>query len=665
MSFSPLSMYRSSFPALPSTELHIEGIRSATSPPGEDPADTVLNSATTLLPKAREGSETIIPRPAAPKESWHTASSTLRIWSLILHSLLLAIYLTLVGVWAGGLEHRVTVGLQNQKVASFLVTASTTAFGTIYSALLVLVTQTLSMRRSLQLDQALTATHDNSAAWAGLGAAILHLWKQRVVPAPGSMFAVLSAAVYLSTILGLHITTSSLFSVATFNPSRSFVAGTLGLPAFKSTPDESGVASDPAAIDMDAYASGSLYFLPSIFNSTTSLGLQEGTLYDVLDLTVPSGYATVNATGFNVTCGFLPDMPPLQFSEHDGYWTNISAFEYQIYSTAPGIISRANTASLSNHSIVLYSTIPILDSGGNAGTSVDLSPAMNSSVSSIQIFQCSMSLVSQTAVVDAQSRQIQKLEPDFQKTASTWMPYTGPLDSGNSAAEDATTGNAFIDWWGLWYSWIPVSDFQLDYGPAPTQPFGPPLASIADVYLIQTLNLPAANHSDTLNVTLHDVENALSVVVASMFWTLGHIPPTHRSIPSFSNVVVNGTVYNPGLSDVPKPPILLSGNAIVNETYVAARLELSIISVSTGLAASVTLILLSLLMQRGAKDDKDLPIDGTGMLHSMWLYRNHPELETLLENVEHPTDDNLRAAGMVRTRLVGARLRKQRSCESL
>jgi hypothetical protein len=35
------------------------------------------------------------------------------------------------------------------------------------------------------------------------------------------------------------------------------------------------------------------------------------------------------------------------------------------------------------------------------------------------------------------------------------------------------------------------------------------------------------------------------------------------------------------------------------------------------------------------------------------MYRNHPELDALLEQVEHPTDDNLRAAGLVQTRLVG------------
>jgi hypothetical protein len=52
-------------------------------------------------------------------------------------------------------------------------------------------------------------------------------------------------------------------------------------------------------------------------------------------------------------------------------------------------------------------------------------------------------------------------------------------------------------------------------------------------------------------------------------------------------------------------------------------------------------------------DDKDRLVDGTGILHAIWLYRNYPELDTLLEKVKHPTDDNLRAAGLVQTKSVG------------
>jgi hypothetical protein len=66
------------------------------------------------------------------------------------------------------------------------------------------------------------------------------------------------------------------------------------------------------------------------------------------------------------------------------------------------------------------------------------------------------------------------------------------------------------------------------------------------------------------------------------------------------------------------------------------------------------------LFHRGSTDEKDLSVNGTGILHEIWLYRSHPQLDTLLEQVEHPTDDNLRAAGLVQTRLVGGRVQKER-----
>ncbi|KAJ7803824.1 hypothetical protein B0H14DRAFT_2613027 [Mycena olivaceomarginata] len=69
------------------------------------------------------------------------------------------------------------------------------------------------------------------------------------------------------------------------------------------------------------------------------------------------------------------------------------------------------------------------------------------------------------------------------------------------------------------------------------------------------------------------------------------------------------------------------------------------------------LALASLFSQRDHHEDDNLPLNGTGMLHTIWLYHNHPELKTILEQVEHPTDENLHAAGMVKTRL------KCRGCE--
>ncbi|KAJ7759985.1 hypothetical protein B0H16DRAFT_1688887 [Mycena metata] len=137
-------------------------------------------------------------------------------------------------------------------------------------------------------------------------------------------------------------------------------------------------------------------------------------------------------------------------------------------------------------------------------------------------------------------------------------------------------------------------------------------------------------------VILHDLENTLSSVVASMFWTLGNSPP--QAILKDAD---DGTIQ---ISTTAGGPTLLQGHAEVPVTSVQGRLD-----IAAGLAASVALFLLPLLPSLFLKDrrrDTDVPIDGMGMLHAIWLYRNHPELQTLMEQVDEPTEANLREAGM-------------------
>jgi hypothetical protein len=52
-------------------------------------------------------------------------------FSLVLHSTLIAIHLALLAVWSRGLEHRVIFDLGQQRKVSFLITAITTTFGTV------------------------------------------------------------------------------------------------------------------------------------------------------------------------------------------------------------------------------------------------------------------------------------------------------------------------------------------------------------------------------------------------------------------------------------------------------------------------------------------------------------------------------------------------------
>ncbi|KAJ7479499.1 hypothetical protein FB451DRAFT_1239109 [Mycena latifolia] len=640
-------MSRARFQSLPSKDLHESDDASRNFTPDDDFGQARTASPTALLPTSQKA-----------RNSWIDSSRTLRLASLILHVFLVAIHVVLIGIWATKLEHGLVFSLEHQQIVSFLITAITTTFGTIYSALLVFVTQTLAMRRSLHTEQPLTVTHDSVVAWSGIGSALFQIWNQKAMHT--SVIGVLSVFLYLGSILALHITTPALFALETFSLSRSVLVDTEGLPAY----DPSGYLSGlnlseqlPAAFfdKVFLYTTGSLYYLPYV-NGSASLGLHEGTLYNVPKPNAGIGSVEVGATGFNITCEYLDDLNITRIGgveETDWILTSTNAagplgsLTAGIQSSQPGIISMVTMPA--SRVLVLYSTIPIVDSGNARGGAVDITPPMNSSVSSVQVVVCSQSLVAQTAQVDPQSKIATSVEPRITKNTSTWSPFNELVAN--------TTDNLFIDNWVTWYTSMPPSDFPIDTVETPEY------VSVAALYLIQRLNLHPVNANDTpSSVMLHDLENALSELVASMFWILGHVPPAHTTTFGALGSESQTGRYNISVGQAESPLFLLQGNATVLEESPYTRLDLSIIAIVTGLVASIALALLSLRLYGGGVDLKqDVPILGTGILHAIWLYRNHPELEALLPQVEHPTDDNLREAGMVRTRLVG---RPQRSRES-
>ncbi|KAJ7837059.1 hypothetical protein B0H14DRAFT_2792720 [Mycena olivaceomarginata] len=608
----------------------------------EDYEEPLVDSAT--LRRSRKG--------AGRNIFTMNSGKSLRLLSLCFHCMLVVIHLALVPVWLRKLENRVVFALKYQSMVSFFITAVTQTFGTVYLAVLVLVTQKLSMRRSLVTAQPLTTTHDSTAAWAGIGSAFLCLWHQKAVRS--SITGILSVFLYLGTVLVLHITTPTLFSLETFNSTSTPVVLTEGLPAMNVS-SYNGTFDYNLFLTAQEYIQGSLYYLPYV-DGSTNIGLTGGSLYDVPKTNSAVGTITVRATGFNVTCQFHENVTA-EFFEDDSRWTMTSGGTLLglLPSTQPRIISPTTEHP------TFYSTIPVIDSDNSTGGVVHLDTPMNSTaiVSSVQLFQCFLSLVEQTAVLDAESKKMVALHPEIVKNTSTWHP-------GNPG-QTFPTGNPLFDDWGIWYSTMPSSDF-------PRDPFMPgDFLSLADLYLIQKFNLHPANQTSIPSaVTLHVLENTLSELVATMFWTIGHIVPPYQvqelDIP-LSDIPLRGNqdggfVETYCLGDVENTVMLLSGrDTTATEQSIKIRLDLNIIAISIGLAGSVGLMLLSFqhsLPCAHHETEQDLLIDGTGLLHAIWLYRNQPELELLLEQVALPTDSNLRKAGMVRTRLVGPALAKQR-----
>ncbi|KAF8146354.1 hypothetical protein K438DRAFT_2095287 [Mycena galopus ATCC 62051] len=470
----------------------------------------------------------------------------------------------------------------------------------IYSALLVFITQTLSMRRDLQIHQPLTAVHDNAAAWQGLGSAFLCLWRQMAVPA--SISGVRSAFFFLGNIALLQIAMPNIFVVQTIGVNRSVVVETQGLPSYPISYRDTLESSDP----WTAFARGSLYLLPSILWNATTFGLHEGSLYDVPRPTNTAiGNITINATGFKMTCHSLPQV-------------HVISTEW------------------------LYGArVPIL--------ALDAAKQITGVIPSTgKPFRCTQSIVPQIAVIDATSRKVLEVQPTIHKRSSSWSPVPS-FEAGSNGTRGP---NSFLDNWALWYSAMPKSDL-------PRQTLRPgqyvDQVSVADLHLIKEFNLATADDSKRpSNITLHDFENVLSRIVAGMFWTLGHVPPFHGPVIEGADQVV----LNPPLN----PPTLLKGNVTVNAMIMEAHLAMNNLALNVmkpdscwprNIDSTRRTFPALFTVSQNSPEWGDIAIDGTGVLHTIWLYRNHSELPILLEQIELPIESNLRRAGMVELRLSG------------
>ncbi|KAJ7189814.1 hypothetical protein GGX14DRAFT_580371 [Mycena pura] len=489
---------------------------------------------------------------------------------------------------------------------------------------------------------------DSAATLLRLGSAMVHVCKQRVIPA--SVIGVLSAFLYLGNILALHITIPALFSLQSFNSSRSILVITQGVPVYNlsgyNLSSENGRSE--AEFDIFTQAAGSLSSLPSVLQSTAAVGLHGGTLYDVLEPNPGEGNVTVNATAFNVTCNCLTDFKFQFFPDRGPSWDVISKDGTHLASIdEPWIMSSSVSLPSDTRSVPFYSTTKIVDSSGKEGFQAKITQTLTSAGSlagsniSVELLWCSYALVSQRATVDAQSRQLIGVTPNITKEASFWASPMLSLSVENiTNVDDGFVTTPLIDMAAAFYGSLQSVSMGV---------------SVGDFFVIQELNLLPLSSNQTPRIALHELENALSVLFASMMWT-GNIavPPWYKYTSFLSG------------QDTPVPPSSTGnisglfqsaqGNTTATEHFIQTRLDLSMMAVLAGLVLSITLILLSLpsiIFHKNRGDDQIVPIEGTGFLHSIWLYRNHPELEALLEQVEHPSDNDLREAGMVRISLNG------------
>ncbi|KAF9242065.1 hypothetical protein BU15DRAFT_72996 [Melanogaster broomeanus] len=466
----------------PTEETSLLGIASVQSVSRDKDADPVVDSE-----RVFELPEYAPPQPSGSRRPFFASvmgvatmltsrkTTTASVLCFVLHAFLLLLHLILLALYAAQVEHRLIIPFGTKSnIASTAITITMQSFITGYAAILVLCTQRLALRRNLCLRQTLTATHDLSASWTDLGAALVSLWRQRYVRS--SVFGTISVALYLGAIAVLHVTTSTLLSLQSFNGTETVPVST------------SPAMSDLSGTDVGAYnwadASSVMRLLDRLPDMTV-VGLANNTLYDVLSDTSGMGNTTVNATTFEVTCGSLVD------ARYSGYYSDgsvevtascggnetLSMLLVPMYKNSVQVLNVAFTSglapSLGPH-IVLASTFPVLDSAGNLGSNT------------------------QTTIWDTANRN--------------------------------TGGDPSVDWWVTAFMEAEQSANQTSFY-NPVAGHNQTYYSYTTLYLAELLglsqDLAAVNQSAVPSppITLSQLQNALTTVSAATLWTALHLSP--------------------------------------------------------------------------------------------------------------------------------------------
>ncbi|KAJ7755428.1 hypothetical protein B0H16DRAFT_715079 [Mycena metata] len=576
----------------------------------------------------------------------HHSTNYSRVICLTLHILLVLVHITLLGISFKQKEKTIMFSINLQDTISFWIKFVATALGTIYYSLLLYVMQQQATLSNIRKYCTLTTTHDKLCSWSGIGSSLSTLYNQ--ISLPVSVLATLSITAYLLALSALHVTTPALLSIETFNYSNSFEVPLLGRPQW----------NDSRYNTTLTYVQYVAEFLPWIGNldESQTLGLFNGSLYDISTEFYPGGMANVSAIGFNVTCGYIPWSNAVG-DEFGTFTVTLEPTSEFIYIDAPGpdILAIHDPTNLNetdlgySKSIIGYTTNKLLDSEQHTGFPVIPTKENNSTISYFQIFRCSRGLVQQHGTLDTGTGRIipSSLQPNLQKNHSKWHMYNASGESNNSST--LLEGDS----WAIILETLPFSGMQLSES----------TVGSGDQYLMSQLGLDFVDQNvsnqtaSNRTLYLHDVENALGNLLASVFWIAGHIHQSQLRTnfeESQNDTDLSGgdgqivVVHEPADS-----PVLETGIMTVNQVHTAARLNLNRLGISLGLGLSITLLFLAITFSPKAGTSKPV-LNGMGLLQMIWLFQHHPELGEITEQAEETTEYGLRIAGLVKVRLLDA-----------
>ncbi|KAJ3556627.1 hypothetical protein NM688_g1921 [Phlebia brevispora] len=550
---------------------------------------------------------------------------------IVLHAILVLIYAAILTTYEAGAYNR---PLQlSAAAARTAITIISQAFTIAYCAILVLLTQRITLHDLTKRPQTLTAIHDKTSAWLGLGASLQTLVRQTKLVT--DLLGISMITLYLLFILVVHTTLPGIFSVTTQN-----------VTIFGTYPTTLARQPNVTPLFMNESETGltDLYSILQVYDTLnlTTVGVLDNMLYDIIPTieNASGAGAQVNETTITVDCALLPDVVQTSFtSPANGAGTALYTFRFGggNYSTViypigvnqsiiQGVVTDNLTMPLPNM-LVVASTYPVIDAAGVNATTVSINPmwaqinvdnmfnTQQTVIPSINLFGCNFDVHNSTVDVNSRSRALNQSSAPL--VLQAFISYAPPYTQAFDMSPDVVVFNATINMTG--------SSTQL---------------TVLDEFLQIDI---ATNRNASLytsgSLTVSELNRSLGRAYAALLWYYN----------SATLASLHVTFDQTGDR--------LEGEVSIPCSVLQERLTVNIISLSIGLGASCVLFVLAVAVVLASGDfAKDVVYhDFSGLLPILWFLGNEP----CLAAIDQPDLDALRAAGI--HEVIGTDQRRRRA----
>ncbi|KAF8136907.1 hypothetical protein EV363DRAFT_1155909 [Boletus edulis] len=553
----------------------------------------------------------------------HSGVGGLCRWCYSLHAILCILHLVLLAMLWHHPEHRFTLPFDNSILSSGLSTFLQ-AFYTLYTALLVLITQRLALSASLSRTQTLTTTHDIFEAWGGLGAAALTLWRQTKVAVSTS--ATILVFLYLTCISVLHVASPTIMQFQPYNASQGTVIVS------------NSTWPNPSVNLTSLEWSGTTPIAPLMFGFGSSVlstsGLVNSTLYDTFPRNQAIVKASVNASTIRANCGLLPVLSSADGFVDFTFRASLSAMEnitvgmgvpYEIlflhtaqYQCVTGTCFNYPLLFVVSTAMELSSSIQTQVSVNTTWQFTPIGEAQNSSTTVYPI-ACSLYVIHHESVLDVQEDILWSTMNHSDESSQGWSLWSSQATTSNGTNSEALNK-------GVCYG-TSLCAITIDKPDG----YSCPAISTIDVYLMSLLGVNASANSimatsmssahPSITLSSTQLEAAISKLAAELIWLAGQLGESNGGF-AFTSTSNDATEF-------------------------VLRWKLNVIS-----AVTASFVLLAIIYFVGSPTNQSTSINGISVLEILWIGAHTHKLRDIFHKKATPSPEELRAMGVFDTCLI-------------